>query len=194
MEEKSSSKQNDKIRTKKVVMCVVGFLLIIAAVVLILIFLLRGNTTTTSEKIDGTTTTALNCISGYVRYPIFTYDNANRRELNIKMVFSGDDLRTAALDYSLFYDDAEVIKASEAHNHAAMNISYSENGFRPDEFNTKYTMLDDRLRMNLYANGKEINEVSAKYFLIDAESGMPKTLSEYRKNYAERGLKCETTE
>lgn len=199
MKEESSYKVNSrhkKAHRQKTTEIIAGCLLITIAIILIIIFFLRGNTTIVNNKMETTKSTALACSSTIVKYPFFTHDNANSRELNIKLLFSNEDLRSVALDYSLFYNNETMATASEAHNHAAMNISYGTNGLGPDALNVKYTILDDRLRTNLFANASDIDIVSARYFLINTETagGLPKTLTDYQQNYTRQGLDCKVIE
>lgn len=155
--------------------------------------LLQGRTiTTTTNSINPAKHNSISCKADNISYPIFTYDNAQTKTLNIDLIFTGDALKTIALDYTLYYSNENMTKTSEAQNHAAMNLSFYSNGFDSDEFNAKYTKTDDSLRMNLYTQGTNIDQVSAKYFLINInENGnIPKTISEYEENYIKQGLIC----
>lgn len=179
-----------------IILKLTGIALIIIAIILVIMFLMKGSSIVVDNGISNMKSTALVCTSTIAKYPFFTYDDADSREMNVKVLFSGDEPKSISLDYTLFYGDQSLAAASEAHNHAAMNISYATNGLGPDALNIIYTVLNDRMRTNLFINASDINDASAKYFLINSESvrGLPKTLTDYQQNYAGQGLNCKVTE
>ena len=109
------------------------------------------------------------------------------------MIFSEDELKSISLEYTLFYDSAEAIKASEAHNHAEMNFNFSRSGLSPDHYNAKYTVLSDSMRMNLYSVANKLDETAKLYFLIDGDGAFPTGKSTLKKNYEMKGFICKTT-
>lgn len=169
-------------------------ILVLVAIVLVIIYFLHGKTTTTSEKIPNVKSVALSCASDSFIYPIFVYDGSKSRGLEVKMIFSEEELKSISLGYSLLYDSADLVQASEAHNHAAMNISFGKNNLEADAYNAKYTILSDRMRMNLYAPSSKLDETAKLYFLIDGDGTFPKSVQELRKNYESQGFACEISE
>lgn len=169
---------------------------ILAAIIIVLLtLLLSGKTTTTGNYPDNENNKSLTCVSNDINYPIFTYDNSTKKEAKINILFSKDSIRSIALTYSLYYGDATSIIASEAHNHAAMNISFGANNLGTDALNAKYAKLENRMQMNLYATNSEINNVALRYFLINIDNDpTPDTVSSYKAIYEDEGMNCEESE
>ena len=168
--------------------------LVLAALVIVILYFLRGNTSITNEKIPNVKNTLVSCYSGSIYYPVFTYDGAEKRETDIKIVAQDYELKSISLEHSLFYNSATAIEASEAHNHAAMNLSFGKNGLGPDSYDAKYTILSDRVRMNLYAASAKLNDVAKQYFLVETEGAFPTSVLSLRKNYEAQGFTCETSD
>ena len=196
MEEKLYFKPEGPAKEKKrgkkshKVLRLVCFLLFFLIIVLIIIWLLRGKTTKTTEKIPNIETESVYCSSDSFTYPLFRYDEAKSRNLEVKMVFSEEKLKTITLEYSLFYNSKELIEASEAHNHAEMNINFAKSGLNPDSYNAKYTILSDQMRMSLYANSSNFDETAKLYFLIKTEGDFPTDESTLSRNYESQGFTC----
>lgn len=178
---------------RKIRIC--GIILFTVAITLGIIltigYFMHGKTTIVASSLDEATESVLRCASESIDYPIFVYDNSIKKDLIINVIFSDSKVRTVALSFTLYYDDPELISISEAQNHAAMNISFDKAGLGVDEFNAKYTQLDDSFRFNLFTNGGEVNAASARYFLIEKDNyAAPMTLDKYRKNYEQLGMIC----
>ncbi|MBR3204743.1 hypothetical protein IKF81_03630 [Candidatus Saccharibacteria bacterium] len=169
-------------------------LIFLIAIFILVLFLLRGKTTISSEKIPIIKSTSLSCSSNSVTHPIVYYDGAKSHELTIKMALSEDELKSIALEHSLFYDTPEEIRGSETHNHAGMNISFRNNNLSADAYNAKYTSLSDRMRINLYTTANKLDETAKIYFLIKTEGAFPTSATELRKNYESQGFICKTSE
>ena len=182
-------------KAKKTTGIIISIVIILAIIIctIILILLMHGETKTAGENPSNVTSESLVCKSSSVDYPIFTYDHAKSKELKITANFYNDKVNALSLAYTLYYDNAEQIEASEAVNHADMNFSFANNGFDADYLNAHYSKMDDAMVMNLYATGKEITTTTAKYFVIKMEdqTSVPNTLAEYRKNYRAQGFNCE---
>lgn len=164
--------------------------LIILAVVLILA--MQGNTTTTGENPDNVEGQSLACKSRSIKYPIFSNNDAKGRELRITTDFYNDKFNAISLEYTLYYDTAEQIKASEAQNHAEMNIDFGKNGFSADAFSANYAKLDNAMKMVLYATKDDFNLASSKYFMIDAheKKDLPEKIDGFEQIYKSQGFSC----
>ncbi len=192
--EQSEQKSEPKTKKNRKAFKLVIVLLVLTVIVAVIIWLLRGKTTTTSEKIPNVKSSSLICSSNSFVYPIFTYDEAKVRNLNIKIISTEDKLKSISLEYTLFYDSIEAATGSAAHNHGAMNISFGKVGLKPDSYNAKYTILSDQFRMNLYATEKKLDETAKRYFLIETEGAFPTHVTELKQNYEAQGFTCETSE
>ena len=160
---------------------------VVVAVVLIILFLLQGNIKTTSNS-EVEVSESVACEGEGIFYPFFRYDNSKNKSIKINVVFNGDKFETINLIYKLDYDDAEQIEQSNAENHAAMNKSFADDSLGVDSFGAHYSNLDDGAQMTLYAKAKELNGVTAKYFLLDGVTNY--TRETLTKKYNSQGLDC----
>ena len=179
--------------SKKIIVGSLSVVAVIALVIAALIFFdsMNGQIVTTGQNPDRISGSSLNCTSSQA-YPIFTYDSAKTRQLKITAGFYDGKVDSISLTYELYYDDPQQIIASEAHNHAAMNIDFGKNGLSADSYNANYAKMENYMRMALYIKSDKINSTAAKYFMINTEEStkLPSTLSEYQKNYESQGFVC----
>lgn len=186
---------DDTNKTKKhigsEVFVAIGMFLVIVAVVLLLAFFLRGQTTVSGENPDVKSTISLNCVSDNYRYDFFPYDNSDNKNLKIDIIFENEKVSSASLVYMLYYQDVESITESDAENHASMNINFSKDGLEADALNANFSKLSDGLKMSLYANIEDINDVTSKYFLLDYfDKGY--TIKNIQRIYESKGLICKS--
>lgn len=168
-----------------------GMFLVIVAVVLLLAFFLRGQTTVSGENPDVKSTISLNCVSDDYKYDFFPYDNSDNKNLKIDIIFENEKVSSASLVYMLYYQDVESITESDAENHASMNINFSKDGLEADALNANFSKLSDGLKMSLYANIEDINDVTSKYFLLDYfDKGY--TIKNIQRIYESKGLICKS--
>ena len=165
-------------------------IILIAAIIILIVFLLSGKTTTTGNFPGNITEKSLSCSNNKMKYPFFSYDEATKRTTVINLVFSNDKLKAMHLIHNLYYNDTTAIKDSEAHNHAAMNNNFAKDGLGPDALNIIYSRLEDKMQTSLYIEIDDFDDVSLKYFLIDASKVEGQTLSEYEKEYISLGFTC----
>ena len=179
---KKSSKSTNSIFAIVAVVC--G----LACLVILLVILLRGETTISGTYPDDVSDESLVCSAEGVSYPFFRYDNSIGKKAEVRLIFSHDSLSSISLMYSLYYNDATSITGSEAHNHAAMNESFSASGLGvSDAYNAKYARMEDRMQMNLYVTRKDFDEVARKYFFA---TGYAETVSDYKSLYENQGFRC----
>lgn len=186
---------DDTNKTKKhigsEVFVAIGMFLVIVAVVLLLAFFLRGQTTVSGENPDVKSTISLNCVSDDYKYDFFPYDNSDNKNLKIDIIFENEKVSSASLVYMLYYQDVESITESDAENHASMNINFSKDGLEADALNANFSKLSDGLKMSLYANIEDINDVTSKYFLLDYfDKGY--TIKNIQRIYESKGLICKS--
>lgn len=186
---------DDTNKTKKhigsEVFVAIGMFLVIVAVVLLLAFFLRGQTTVSGENPDVKSTISLNCVSNDYKYDFFPYDNSDNKNLKIDIIFENEKVSSASLVYMLYYQNAENITESDAENHASMNINFSKDGLEADALNANFSKLSDGLKMSLYANIEDINDVTSKYFLLDYfDKGY--TIKNIQRIYESKGLICKS--
>lgn len=167
-------------------------IVLLVVVIVVVVIKMHGEVKTSGSTPADVTAQSLLCESNIVKYPIFTYGNANSRNTKINASFYDNKLNSISLTYTLYYDNADRIKASDANNHAAMNISFGSDGLDADAFNAHYSRMSDSLQMGIYASSTEFNSVAAKYFLIEQkeDKNLPQTLTDFQKAYAEKGFNC----
>lgn len=167
-------------------------IVIIATCITVLAILMKGETKTSGQNPTNVEGGMLACRSAEITYPIATYDSSINKDLRITANFYGNKVSAISLKYELFYNNAQQITTSEAHNHAAMNISFGKDGLSADAFNANYSKMENSMKMSLYANTDNIKPISAKYFMIDTNDGekLPSTIQEYQANYEKQGFAC----
>lgn len=166
------------------------------ALVALLVFLMSDKTTTTNEPEITYDSKFLSCKSSGIAYPFFTYNNTTQGELEISAIFIQDALDTISLKYTLFYDNQEQARQSQASNHAAMDLSFYDYGLSANSFNANYSVLDNSMRMSLYATKNNFNQIAARYFMVSSSdnSAIPKTLTEFETEYQKGGFNCKIKE
>lgn len=175
---------------------IIGAILITIAITSCLatiVIIMQGETKISGQKPDDIIGQSLTCESKVISYPFSDYDNSIRKNLKITAIFYNDILNAISLTYTLYYNNADQVKASEASVHADMNISFGKNGLKADALNANYSKTDNTMRMAIYSNANDIDNTTAKYFMINTENNvlLPKTLAEYQQNYTEQGFICE---
>lgn len=180
-----------KLKSGKTIGVILAILGIVVCVVALAI-LMKGETKTSGQNPTNIEGSTLTCRSESINYPIVTYDNSTSKNLKITANSYGDKVGAISLIYELFYNDTQKITASEAHNHAAMNISFGKDGLSADAFSANYSKMENSMKMSLYANTDSIKPISAKYFMIniDETENLPNTIQEYQANYEKQGFVC----
>ena len=186
MKEENSEKHKKKGKTNWYL--TVGISLILSAVVLIFCFFMRGETKTNGNWPETETTESISCEVGGLAYPLFKYDNSNKKTTKIAMIFDASKLKTISLIYQQYYDSSEAIERSEAENHAAMNLLMQNEGLGPDALGMNFAKLSNGLKMSLFADVSKINDITAKYFELDGVSEYDMTAM--RTVYEQKGFKC----
>ena len=167
-----------------IVLCVVIFGLIL--------FFTTGKTTTTAPSSEHTEfSKSVACESSSVDYPLFEYDSSNSKTLQINAVFKNDKLDSVSLMYKLVYDNKDLANKSESINHAAMNVSFGQNGLGADALGATYGKSKNNFQMSIYATDTDLNGQTLKYFMLDSDTE-PEEYSQEKlaEAYNSQGLKC----
>ena len=181
------STKNIIITLSSVALCTV-----IIAIAFLIARSLNGETTISETDAQSVNSQILTCSSSTKEYPFFSYDNSDKKDLEIDLRFVNDILQSASLKYTLYYGDSEEISKSSAHNHAAMDKSFYADGLEANSFEAYYSELSNAMRMTLYADKNDFDRTAAKYFMLNISDNdkMPSKLSEFRNNYKVGGFKC----
>lgn len=166
-----------------------SFLLFLVILTVVLIWLLRGKITTIGQYPANIRNETLECVSHDLKYKKVSSAYSDNSELKIIIISHGDKgLSSASLLYTLVYPTELDAYSAEARAHAEFNNGLVAAGFSSEKFSNKFTLLDNKLVISIYATSEEINEYTHDYFLIDDTD--VKTLDDYKAIYDEQGFKC----
>lgn len=171
----------------------ISIALLFVAVLLIIIILiinsLLGNTTITNNVTTVEKTQSLECEADDFEYPLMSEETGDKSSIKINAVFDNDKLSTTSLEYKMYFDSKERIERSEVRTRIIMNDHFSEDGLPADTLGVNYTRLEDAMQLSLYSKVKELNSITAKYFLLEDASGHY-SYDSVKKVYTDLGLKC----
>ncbi|MBR3595096.1 hypothetical protein IKL45_02575 [Candidatus Saccharibacteria bacterium] len=188
----SLSEHNKKEKSEKShkVIKMASFLLFLVIIVIIIIWLLHGKTTTTGRYPENIHNDSLECVSNNIKYEKTSSIESSDSELKITTVFRDNGtLGSISLLYTLTYQSSVDAYSAEARAHAEFNKGLAASGFSSEKFANKFTLLDNKLLISLYATSKEINEYTYNYFLIDSSNDF-KTLEDIKEHYKKQGFVC----
>lgn len=173
---------------KKWIYFLIGIICIVFVVVLIILFFLQGDTNIVGEG-EITIAESFTCEGEGLWYPFFTFDNSNGKSIKINVLLDDKSkLDTINLVYRLKYDSKELSERSEAINFASFGKSLASDSLNAESFESRFVDMEDAMQMTLYAKAKELNGVTAKYFLLNGSNDLKRdTLT---KIYNDQGLSC----
>ena len=172
-----------------------GFLCLIVVAMVALFIGMMGKTDIYSDNIANIKTESVTCVGKLVDYPKLpnTY-NASMREISINLFFENEKVTTIGLIYTWTYNSSENANKAKDLLLGDYRKAVADAGFgEVDAINEKFTVYKSNTILNLYAEGKEINERSAPFLLIDLDgSGQiaPRSKSQYKSNYERKNFSC----
>lgn len=89
-----------------------------------------------------------------------------------------------------FASNSEAVVA-EAHTHANFNIGLRPYNYDTSKFDNKFSIIGNKLLVNLTLKNKEYDEFSKDYFLITS-SPLPTSLDDFKTAYETQGFACNT--
>lgn len=162
--------------------------LLFLAITIFFIVLFSGKKTIINGLADVNDTESLAC-EGTIDYPFLIDNNGLKKKLTINATFNNNKLDSIALIYKVFSKKIDEIERITLDNNLAMVKSFSENGITADLLGTNFSNLRDASQMSLYATKKVVNQITAKYFLLD-KLGWEYDRDKMSKVYNEIGLNC----
>ncbi|MBR2795886.1 hypothetical protein IKE13_02460 [Candidatus Saccharibacteria bacterium] len=162
-----------------------GIIAIVLVIILLIFFLLQGQTKISGKYPDDYISEALVCSQSDLTYPFYEYNNSTSQETKIISIFENDKIANISLVQTLFYNDYDSAFQSEARNHASMNYSFDDLG--PDALNARYSIDNEKMQMTLYAESKNLDYRTYKYFLLNVA---PNSLQDLMNHYEKRGFTC----
>lgn len=188
--------KSDQKNSKIMIIRIVGVIFVVVAVILAIWFLLNGEKTVTGGYPATEKATALSCTKRDETYSILDskIERTDTKDLKIDAIFNGQELNSIALSYMLYYGNNDLAATGEAKVHAAMNDSFNENELSPDSLGANYNKMQNNVKMTLYATRSELNDKTAKYFLLDFSVRNPLTLDSMKKHYEGKEFKCDVND
>ena len=194
MEEVENKKNKN---TKKIIVLVV-FLAVFAAVILLLVNLFNEKTTVTTGGSEVTSSASLYCTtkSTNVDGAFFDLTNATSADQAIKVLFKNNKIDNIAYNATATYQDPDVAKNA----HATLQVTYGKYDKKTNsttgDISSNFATDKNEIKINVYANNKQLNSASDKIFLIDANNAdldnyTPKVLSTL---YKSKGFTCESND
>lgn len=168
----------------------IGAILVVSGMIVAIVLLLKGETSVSNPGREIKSTAALSCEGDNITYPFFVTDYSNSRKTRIRAAFTNEDLDTISLTYQLSYDSEAQIEKSNTDNSIAMNEDFHNDGLARDALGMKFSALSNAAQMTLYAEASSLNDITAKYFLLNKAMGNY-TQGNLRSIYEEIGLDCE---
>lgn len=163
-----------------------GVFLISFAIVAIFYLFSQNTVITVGEHYKTETSGFLSCIAENLQYPFFTYDNTDSKKTEIKIIFNEDNIESLSLIQTMYYATDREAVGSEAINHGSMNISFgSELG--PDALSARYSVFEATMQMTLYIPGKNLNDNTKRYFMINNISD---NIVDLKNTYEEQSFSC----
>lgn len=169
---------------------VCGIILIIVSIISLVLFFLEGETAIDNGSEDIVKSESLSCINEGTSYPFFTYDETVQKNAKVNAIFQGDKLDSLSLIYVLSYDDTKKVNSSININQTTMNKLFVEDGLAFDSLGLYFSKTSNNgVQFGLFTRADEINDISAKYFLLDTDE---KRLAreELMQNYISKGFNC----
>lgn len=170
-----------------------GSILVIVALILVIWFFLRGKTTISGSTPGISKDNSMSCTISDQEYPFFRDNNAEKTETKIIALFDDANFKSISLLYTLYFNNNEQVKNSEANNHAAMNIHYGEDGLLADALYSAYSMQEKKLTFSISAGTNDFNTTTSKYFLASGY-GRNVNFDTLLHNYVRQGFNCTANE
>ena len=169
----------------------IGFSLLIIAIILILWFFLHGEIKTTGTWNGTETSKSISCIANDIPYPLYGDDNPTGSQTKINIIFNGDRPTSISLVRVATYPDSETARRHSATHSFTITDNIAKAGIKDNAITTNLDYENNSAQMTLYTTGSNINNKSAKFFLLNS---LPNKIGDYTKKYTEQGFLCETTE
>lgn len=169
-------------------LAVIGIVLMSVAFILILSFFMQGETKTNGNwTIEQTG--FLSCEASGINYPFFRYDSSHRKSIKINSTSDDENIKTISLMYVLEYNNEKSIVDSENLNHIAMNENFAKDGLGFDALGLKFSKFSNGLQMSLFINANQIDDKTAKYFMLDKMGDI--TSTKMQESYEAQGFICQ---
>lgn len=178
---------------KKIIIRAMVFALIVGIVALVIWFLTYKNESYTSTETGGSDYGSLECTSSNPTEPFFAHETAQRATHDVKILFTGGEMKEMSYRYDGTYNSDNSAKDAEAWMHADYNKYMGENGVKHGILNPVFSVSKSKLTISLYAESKKVNKAVARLFFINEEEYGKMggyAVQDYRKIYESKGFTC----
>lgn len=179
-------KKKKSVPTWPIVIMIMVALVLVATV---LIIQMQGTTTTSGSFPEPESTESITCTNDSEVMSIFDASGATSKKTRVVAIFEKGKLDHISVTYSLSYDSVGAIKDSSNINQNKINLATQNEGLGADIFNLHFSKLSSSLEITMYAEAKDISNVSAKYLMLDQASGSYSETN-IKKIYTSQGFKC----
>ena len=131
---------------------------------------------------------SLTCEKEGIRYPLLA-NNLRSGTAKINATFNTNSLNTISMIYQVKYDDNAQVEYDETQSRIAMNKNFNDDNLGIGALGIVFSAFDEMLQLSLQADIKDINDVTAKYFLLDGSSSIYDRESAM-EFYIDKGFDC----
>lgn len=189
-----------KSKNEKLMSSIATWIVIIAVSIglgVAVFMLFRGEETHISTGTVETLIKSLVCNATNPKNPFFVSDTAEEFNHEIKVTYHGETADKISYIYDGTYASNNMADTAGAALHADYNIYLGENGVYQESLYPTFSVVDNKLKVSLYADYKKLSSVTARLFFINAEEFHDLnnySAEELGNLYAEKGFSCEISE
>lgn len=183
-----------KIARQKLLYVGIG-ICVLVAVAAILCLLFSEKETYTFSNDDVGPVGVLYCeMSSFGNGAFFESGEGVNSKHEIKVTYQQDKVRRVSYTYSGDFASAAAAEEANAVFHAKYNKYMAQNNLEPSMLGATFSVVDNRFKVNLFADLSDINLATAELFFLEAddihllENGAAEDLAGV---YLEKGFNCE---
>ncbi len=186
------SEPGEKSRTK---VWVISSIVIIISIICIVggFFLFRGTETRETSNKENYSIGVLVCESGSPKDAFFSSSVAVSSKHTIKTTFKDEMPDKISYSYEGKFETDDLAESTSSLYHGNYNIDMGKNSLDPESLTPAFVAADKTVRINLYADVKDLKAALAKFFFLDSSEIEDFTTSSYKdiqKIYENVGFKC----
>lgn len=152
------------------VAAIILIIIAISAIVYWIYIPMKGDEKKISYDQDETSLPFLYCIARTTDDMFFDFSGANNVSQTVKAVFDGDKMDAISYTADVSYDNNETAEkqgSSYHHNYYKYTTGRDEN-FKGISYH--FAVIDNRAKVDLYAEASKLNQFNAKLFSLDSKS------------------------
>ena len=194
----SSLHRNSNNIRKTKLLRVLLVLLVFGLIIFIIFMLTKGKTTVSGSYPESEINSSLVCTKKGAKYSKINDTDSNDKEVAVTAIFDGkSNLKTISLKYTVRYSTEEEATQAEALAHFDFGSHLGNYGFSFDEFDNKFSIIDNALIVSIYDDKKAVESVDrAGYFMLgdEVKSGKDlKKLTALKSVFEKKGYTCEAS-